>query len=261
MSQAISAKIDGEPLSSLPEHLYIPPNALEISLEAFEGPLDLLLYLVRRQNIDILNIPIAPITQQYMEYIQLMKRVNSDLASEYLVMASVLAEIKSRMMLPKSAQADDEDEADPRAQLVWKLQLYEQVKLASQALDNQFLVGRDIHLAQADIDHLSLTQPRPDLTWQSLTKALHAIIERVKQRQPHYVEKPALSVNERVNWLDDRLAQAGSLRFEDCFDIAEGRAGIVISFLAILEMLRDSMVELWQSQPLGPVYLRKGDGQ
>jgi len=256
MSDTIIAKVQGEPYRELPQNLYIPPHALEVVLDIFEGPLDFLLYLVKQQNIDILDIPIAMITQQYMNYINLMQATRFDLASEYLVMASVLTEIKSRMMLPKKPEIEEQEE-DPRAELVRKLQLYEKGKQASEVLDKQWIVDRDVYIVQTAVDHLSLEKPTPTLQWESLAAALQNLIKRAEKHKPHQLATDRqLSLTDRIQRIRALLSQRYFVSFQDCFDDREGRQGLVVSFLAMLEVLRYDTVALVQARPLDPVYIR-----
>ena len=248
------ALVQGEPLTVIPQDLYIPPDALLVFLEAFEGPLDLLLYLIKRQNIDILNIPIAAITRQYMEYIHLMENLELELAAEYLVMASMLAEIKSRMLLPRPVSEDDED--DPRAELVRRLQEYEQFKQAAEDLDALDRVERDIHLTSIDIPKLDIDVPLPEVLLTDLVSAFRDVVNRAEQFASHHVEREPLSVRERMVIVLERLRADEFTRFTDFFDPEEGRMGVVVSFIAILELLKESLIEIVQSKPYAPIYVK-----
>jgi segregation and condensation protein A len=248
------ALVQGEPLTVIPQDLYIPPDALLVFLEAFEGPLDLLLYLIKRQNIDILNIPIAAITRQYMEYIQLMDHLELELAAEYLVMASMLAEIKSRMLLPRPIVADDED--DPRAELVRRLQEYEQFKQAAEDLDALQRLERDIHLTSIDIPRLEIDVPLPDVLLSDLVNAFRDVVNRAEQFASHHVEREPLSVRERMVMVLARLRADEFTSFTDFFEPSEGRMGVVVSFIAILELLKESLIEIVQSKPYAPIYVK-----
>jgi segregation and condensation protein A len=248
------ALVQGEPLTVIPQDLYIPPDALQIFLEAFEGPLDLLLYLIKRQNIDILNIPIAAITRQYMEYINLMGDIELELAGEYLVMASMLAEIKSRMLLPRPVLDDDED--DPRAELVRRLQEYEQFKQAAEDMEALERLERDIHLTSIDIPKMDIDVPLPDVILSELMNAFRDVVNRAEQFASHHVEREPLSVRERMVRVLERINADDFTSFTDFFDPSEGRMGVVVSFIAILELLKESMIEIVQSKPYGPIYVK-----
>ena len=248
------ALVQGEPLTVIPQDLYIPPDALLVFLEAFEGPLDLLLYLIKRQNIDILNIPIAAITKQYMEYIHLMKQLELELAAEYLVMASMLAEIKSRMLLPRPIETDDED--DPRAELVRRLQEYEQFKQAAEDLDALDRLERDIFPTSIDIPRFEIDVPLPGVSLQDLMNAFRDVVNRAEQFAAHHVEREPLSVRERMVVVLERISVEEFTSFTDFFDPAEGRMGVVVSFIAILELLKESLIELVQAAPYAPIYVR-----
>ena len=248
------ALVQGEPLTVIPQDLYIPPDALLVFLEAFEGPLDLLLYLIKRQNIDILNIPIAAITRQYMEYIALMENLELELAAEYLVMASMLAEIKSRMLLPRPTQSEDED--DPRAELVRRLQEYEQFKQAAEDLDALDRLERDIHLTSIDIPRFDIDIPLPEVSLVDLMSAFRDVVNRAEQFASHHVEREPLSVRERMVIVLDRINAEKFTSFNDFFDPAEGRMGVVVSFIAILELLKESLIELIQNEPFAPIYVK-----
>ena len=248
------ALVQGEPLTVIPQDLYIPPDALLVFLEAFEGPLDLLLYLIKRQNIDILNIPIAPITKQYMEYIHLMEKLELELAAEYLVMASMLAEIKSRMLLPRPVESEDED--DPRAELVRRLQEYEQYKKAAEDLDALDRLEREIHLTSIDIPKLEIDVPLPEVNLNDLMSAFRDVVNRAEQFASHHVDREPLSVRERMVIVLERINAENFTAFTDFFAPEEGRMGVVVSFIAILELLRESLIELVQSEPYAPIYVK-----
>ncbi len=248
------ALIQGEPLTMIPQDLYIPPDALQIFLEAFEGPLDLLLYLIKRQNIDILNIPIADITKQYMQYIDLMENLELELAAEYLVMASMLAEIKSRMLLPRPTSEDDED--DPRAELIRRLQEYEQFKKAAEDLDALPREERDVFMPQPEMPEIKSEIPLPDVSIKDLLAAFRDVVNRAEQFASHHIEREPLSVRERMTIVLGRLKSSGYTEFKDFFDVEEGRMGVVVSFLAILELVKESMIDLVQNEPYAPIYVR-----
>jgi len=249
------ALVNGEPLLALPEDLYIPPDALEVFLDTFEGPLDLLLYLIRRQNLDILNIPIADITRQYMEYVELMKELKLELAAEYLVMAALLCEIKSRMLLPRPIESDDED-ADPRAELVRRLQEYERFRQAAQDLDALPRIGRDCFPVQAEVPpgHVHRVPPSVDLS--ELLLALRGVLARADLFTSHRVEREPLSLRERMSQVMERLQQRDFTPFVELFDCTEGRAGVVVTFLAVLELLKASILDLVQGEPFAPIRVR-----
>lgn len=253
--QSPFAIVLGEPLLTLPRDLYIPPDALEIFLDTFEGPLDLLLYLIRRQNLDILDIPIAKITAQYMEYVELMKELKLELAAEYLVMAAMLCEIKSRMLLPRPESATDH-EADPRAELVRRLQEYERFKQAAQDLDALPRLERDCFPVLAHLPSGHLPRIPPSVELNEVLVALREVLGRADLFTSHRVERESLSLRERMSWVLNRLQRGGFVPFVELFDIGEGRAGIVVSFLAILELMKATTLELVQSEPYAPIHVR-----
>lgn len=248
------ALVQGEPLTVIPQDLYIPPDALLVFLEAFEGPLDLLLYLIKRQNIDVLNIPIAAITRQYMEYIHLMEELELELAAEYLVMASMLAEIKSRMLLPRPISTDDED--DPRAELIRRLQEYEQFKKAAEDLDALDRLEREIHLTNIEIPAFEIDMPLPQVQIKDLLAAFRDVVNRAEQFASHHVEREPLSVRERMVSVLEKISADEFTSFYDFFDASEGRMGVVVSFLAILELIKESLIEMVQSEPYAPIYVK-----
>ena len=248
------ALVQGEPLTVIPQDLYIPPDALLVFLEAFEGPLDLVLYLIKRQNIDVLNIPIAVITRQYMEYIHLMEKLELELAAEYLVMASMLAEIKSRMLLPRPTESSDED--DPRAELIRRLQEYEQFKKASEDLDALDRLEREIHLTNIEIPTFEIDMPLPEVQIKDLLAAFRDVVNRAEQFASHHVEREPLSVRDRMVRVLERISSEEFTSFYDFFEAYEGRMGVVVSFLAILELLRESLIELVQTEPYAPIYVK-----
>lgn len=245
-------RVNGERLSQLPSDLYIPPDALEVFLETFEGPLDLLLYLIRKQNLDILDIPVLKITQQYMEYIRLMRELRLELAAEYLVMAAWLAEIKSRILLPKPPAHDDETGGDPRMELVRRLQEYERFKTAAENLDAMPRVGREIAVVQARPDKIEVARPQPAPGLRELMLALRDVLLRAELFTRHTIAREPLSVRERMSSVLDRV-RSGPVRFEDLIDLEEGRAGVVVCLLAILELAKSSMLEITQAGPFLPV--------
>jgi len=254
------ARVRGEPLLELPRDLYIPPQALEVVLESFEGPLDLLLYLIRRQNLDILDIPIAEITRQYMEYVELMRELRLELAAEYLVMAAMLAEIKSRMLLPRPAAPQDEEE-DPRAELIRRLQEYEQFKQAAGDLDALPRVGRDLFPLRVQAPRDDRPPPRPRVGVADLLGALQEVLRRARLEEHHHVQREELSVRERMTRVLDRIAEAeDGVAFTSLFTLEEGRRGVVVTFLALLELLKLGLLECIQSTPFGPIQVRAAGG-
>jgi len=250
------AIVRGEPLLQMPQDLYIPPDALEVFLEAFEGPLDLLLYLIRRQNLDILDIPIAEITRQYMEYIDMMRDLmRLELAAEYLLMAAILGEIKSRLLLPRPP-LEEGLEDDPRAELVRRLQEYERFKKAAEDIDVLPRLERDTVVAQADIGERNVIKLPPPLDLKEMLLALKDVLHRAELFGHHAIKREPLSVRQRMGELLSRLESTTFLRFETLFDPAEGRLGVVVTFLAMLELAKEMLVEIVQEQPLAPIYLR-----
>lgn len=249
------ALVQGRPLLTLPQDLYIPPDALEVFLDAFAGPLDLLLYLIKRQNLDILDIPIASITDQYMDYVELMKGLKLELAAEYLVMAAMLAEIKSRMLLPRPS-ASGEDDEDPRAELIRRLQEYERFKQAAQGLDELPRLERDVFTAQAEFPPGHLRRIPPEVDLRELLIALRGVLARAELFTSHRVEKESLSLRERMLLVLDRVRGGGFLPFAALFEVIEGRAGVVVTFLAILELIKSATLELVQTEPFAPIHVR-----
>ncbi|PKM42542.1 MAG: segregation/condensation protein A [Gammaproteobacteria bacterium HGW-Gammaproteobacteria-1] len=249
------AIVMGSPLTELPKDLYIPPQALEVFLEAFEGPLDLLLYLIRRQNLDVLDIPIAEITHQYMEYVELMKVVNLELAAEYLVMAAMLAEIKSRMLLPRPAGADDEEE-DPRAELVRRLQEYERYKKAAEDVDQLPRVDRDTFPVSVEVPHREVVRTHPEVDLKELLLAIADVIRRAEMFAHHHIRREPLSVRERMSQVLEALTADHFTEFTTLFRVDEGRRGVVVTLLAILELIKQSLVELIQTEPFGPIHVK-----
>ncbi len=249
------ATVLGKQWLELPQDLYIPPDALEVFLDAFEGPLDFLLYLIKKQNLDILDIPIARITEQYLEYIALMEGLRFELAAEYLVMAASLAEIKSRMLLPRPPAVDGDEVEDPRAELVRRLQEYERYKKAAEKIDNLPRMERDTVRAYVDLPELSQTRPLPTVELKELLLAFQDVLQRATLVKKHLVRMEPLSVRERMSDILQILGQE-LIEFHRLFTVAEGRAGVVVSFLAVLELLRNSAIEIVQAEPLSPIYLR-----
>jgi segregation and condensation protein A len=249
------AMVQGAPLLTLPQDLYIPPDALEVFLDAFEGPLDLLLYLIRRQNLDILDIPIAAITEQYMEYVDLMKELKLELAAEYLVMAAMLAEIKSRMLLPRPPNEVDEDE-DPRAELIRRLQEYERFKQAAQDLDGLPRLERDLFVSHAEVPPGHANRLPPDVDLREVLLALRGVLARADLFTSHRVERESLSLRERMSLVLERVRGGSFVQFIELFDVTEGRAGVVVTFLALLELIKSATLELVQSEAFAPIHVR-----
>ena len=254
------AVVSGEPVTELPRDLYIPPHALEVFLEAFEGPLDLLLYLIRRQNLDILNIPIAEISKQYTRYIELMHEMQFELAGEYLVMAATLAEIKSRMLLPRSTEEEDGEEEDPRAELVRRLQEYERFKQAAADIDALERLERDVTLVSAEVEERNVVTKLPDITLKELLLAFKDAMERSEMFAHHHIQREPLSVRERMTAVLVKLRGERYLEFSHLFDPAEGRMGVTVTFLAILELLKESLINVVQSEAYGPIHVAPADG-
>jgi len=249
------AVVDGEPVTTLPQDLYIPPYALKVFLEAFEGPLDLLLYLIRRQNIDVLDIPIAEITKQYVQYIEVMKELQLELAGEYLLMAAMLAEIKSRMLLPRPEVVDDE-EADPRAELVRRLQEYERFKKAAEDISDLPRLERDVFVASADAPERKVVTALPDVTMKELLLAFHDVLRRAEMFSRHHIQREPLSVRQRMSEILTRIKANTFTQFVDLFDHEEGRMGVAVTFIAVLELLKESVIEVVQSEQFAPLHVR-----
>lgn len=249
------ALVQGQPVTEVPHDLYIPPDALEIILEAFEGPLDLLLYLIRRQNLDILDIPITEITKQYIEYIEMLQDMQFELAAEYLVMAAILAEIKSRMLLPRPS-SDEDEESDPRAELVRRLQEYERFKQAAEDLDELPRVGRDFALTQAYMENKTVVKVPPKVELRELLSALRDVLSRAELFTSHQIAGEPLSVRERMSRIMSALDGSSYLEFHYLFDAEEGRMGVVVSFLALMELIREQLVDLVQNEPFGQIYIK-----
>jgi segregation and condensation protein A len=249
------ALVAGEPVTQLPQDLYIPPFALEVFLEAFEGPLDLLLYLIRRQNLDILNIPIAEITTQYVQYIELMKELQLELAGEYLLMAAMLAEIKSRMLLPRIG-ADQDEEADPRAELVRRLQEYERYKQAATDLDGIPRLERDFFQAGAEVTERNVVTRLPDLTLKELLLAFRDVLTRAEMLAHHHIRREPLSVRQRMSEVLLKVQAGTFAEFRDLFDPQEGRMGVTVTFLSLLELLKEGLIEVVQTEAFAPIHVR-----
>ncbi len=248
-------RVKGQLFMDLPKDLYIPPDALEVFLETFEGPLDLLLYLIRKHNLDILDIPIAQVTAQYLQYVEMMQTFQLELAGEYLVMAATLAEIKSRMLLPRSAEMEEEVE-DPRAELIRRLQIYEQFKQAAQDLDDLPRLERDTFEVNATMPEYAAKKQHPPVMLQELLLALSDVLKRADMSSQHHVQFETLTVREAMAFVLDTVNTQDFTPFEKLFRPDTGRLGVIVTFLALLELLRESMLELVQAEPFGPIHVR-----
>jgi len=253
------AIVQGAPYTELPRDLYIPPDALEVILDAFEGPLDLLLYLIRRQNLDILDIPIAEVTAQYMQYIEMVSDLRFELAAEYLLMAAVLAEIKSRMLLPRPAEGEEE-ETDPRAELVRRLQEYERYKQAAQDIDALSQLGRDVFQAEVDFPDRQVLRRPPDVALREVLLAFREVLQRAALFTSHHVQREPLSLRERMSRVLEAVRGGGFVEFTQLFDITEGRLGVVVTFMALLELIKESLLELVQAESYGPIHVKARGG-
>jgi segregation and condensation protein A len=249
------AVVHGQPVLQIPQDLYIPPDALEVILDAFEGPLDLLLYLIRRQNLDILDIPVADITKQYVDYIAGMHEMRFELAADYLVMAAILAEIKSRMLLPRVTNEEGEEE-DPRAELVRRLQEYERFKKAAEDIDALPRLERDTTVVQAHVPERAVVRLPPPVDLKEMLLALRDVLKRAELFTQHAIKRDALSVRQRMGELLERLADGGFHRFESLFDASEGRLGVVVTFLGMLTLAKEQLLEIVQDAPLAPIYVK-----
>ncbi|MEH6503464.1 MAG: ScpA family protein [Cycloclasticus sp.] len=248
--------VDGKPFYELPDDLYIPPDALEVFLETFEGPLDLLLYLIKHQNLDILDIPVLKITEQYVEYIELMQNLRMELAAEYLVMAAMLAEIKSKMLLPKQ-QEEAEGEEDPRAELIRRLQEYERYKRAAEDIDALPRLYRDNFLATAELVIDKMDKPLPDVELSAILIAFQDVLKRAEKFTHHQIQREALSVRERMSRILAKLSETEEfLELHRFFSLREGRAGAVVTFLAVLELTKEGLVEIVQGEPLSEIWIK-----
>jgi segregation and condensation protein A len=250
------AKLYGEPVIELPSDLYIPPDALEVILEAFEGPLDLLLYLIRKENLDILDIPMAPLTRQYLEYVEIMRSKNLELAAEYLVMAAMLIEIKSRLLLPRPPAAEPSEE-DPRAELVRRLLEYERIKKAAQGLDELPQVGRDLIAISVWIEK-TVAERLPDVNPQDLAEAWRGLLHRAQMSRHHHISREELSVREHMSGILRSLRERRVMEFSELFDPRRGVAVLVVTFLALLELARELLIEITQSESFAPIYVKLG---
>lgn len=247
--------LNGEAILDLPKDLYIPPDALEIFLDAFEGPLDLLLYLIRRQNVDILDLPIAEITRQYMAYVDVLKGLRLELAADYLVMAAMLAEIKSRMLLPRPAELQGEEE-DPRAELVRRLQEYERFKRAAESMEAMPRLHRDHYPVSVELPQLHVDRPLPQVDLREMLLALKDVLLRSDNFASHHIRRETLSVRERMSRILARVSADQFTEFTTLFDATEGRLGVVVTFLAVLELIKEHVIELVQSEMYGPIHVK-----
>jgi segregation and condensation protein A len=250
------AVIDGEAMTQIPIDLYIPPDALEVFLDAFEGPLDLLLYLIKKQNLDILNINVFQITEQYMQYVDLMHGMQLELAAEYLVMAAMLAEIKSRMLLPRSSEADEDDEQDPRAELIRRLQEYEQFKTAAENLDEMPRVGRDIYITDEHQPDYQRPRMHPDVDMREILLALKDVLARADMFEQHEIQRETLSTRQRMADILETLNGIAFVPFVTLFDASEGRLGVVVTFLAVMELTKESLIDLVQNEAFAPIHIK-----
>ena len=250
------AVVMGQALTELPKDLYIPPQALEVFLEAFEGPLDLLLYLIKRQNLDILEIDVSRITEQYMQYVELMDAMRFELAAEYLLMAAMLAEIKSRMLLPRSTDIED-DEEDPRAQLIRRLQEYERFKKAAEDIEEMPRVERDTWVGNANPPDINRERPDPDVDMRELLVALGEVLRRADMFESHHIQREALSTRERMSQVLEQLSGRDHfVPFVSLFSAEEGRLGVIVTFLAVMELIKESLVEIVQTDNFGPIHVK-----
>jgi len=250
------AVVEGQPYTQIPQDLYIPPDALEVFLEAFEGPLDLLLYLIKRQNLDILNINVANITQQYMQYIELMKSLQLELAAEYLVMAAMLAEIKSRSLLPRHENLED-DEGDPRTELIRRLQEYERYKKAAADIDSMPRLERDIHVAGAEPPKVEHNRPLPEVTLKEMLLALSDALRRAEMFEHHSVQLERLSTREKMSHILSTLQEGNQfVPFVTLFSAEEGKLGVVVTFLAVMELIKESLIDIVQNETFGPIHIK-----
>ena len=248
------ALVQGEPLTVIPKDLYIPPDALEVILEAFEGPLDLLLYLIKRQNLNILEIPLEETTRQYMTYIDLMQNLKIELAAEYLLMAAMLAEIKSRMLLPRQAESEDED--DPRAELIRRLQEYERFKTAAQNIDELPRLRREIYLTDIEPPEIHQDRPVPEVDLRDLLFAFKDAMARADMYSHHHIQREGLSVRERMSNILSAISADGFTNYTTLFSIEEGRRGVVVTLLAILELVKEQLIDLVQADSFAPIHLK-----
>jgi chromatin segregation and condensation protein Rec8/ScpA/Scc1 (kleisin family) len=255
------AMVDGEPYTEVPRDLYIPPDALQVFLEAFEGPLDLLLYLIRKQNLDILDIPIAEITRQYMGYIDVMENLQLELAGEYLLMAAMLAEIKSRMLLPRAKTEDGQEEDDPRAELVRRLQEYERFKKAADDLDRLKRLERDVMPAMIEMVERRVVQLQPEVSLTEMLKAFREVVQRSAHFSHHQIQRERLSQRQRMAEILAMIENAEFVEFIRLFNPEEGRMGVTVTFMSILELMKEGMLDIVQAEPYAPLHVRKSMGR
>lgn len=251
------ALVNGEAYTDLPKDLYIPPDALEVILEAFEGPLDLLLYLIRRQNLDILEVNVADITHQYVAYVEMMNNLQFELAAEYLVMAAMLAEIKSRMLLPRNQEEEEDEGDDPRAALIRRLQEYERFKAAAEDIEEMPRMYRDVHQASADAPDRNLTRPDPEVDFKEILLALSEVLRRADMFESHQVEMERMSTRERMTQVLERLSEEKTfVPFVSLFSVSEGRLGVIVTFMAIMELIKESLVDIVQNESFGAIHVK-----
>ena len=252
--EIVMATVLGKDVTSMPEDLYVPPNSLKIFLDTFAGPLDFLLYLIKKQNLDILDIDVANITEQYISYIDLMEAFQIELAGDYLVMAAYLAELKSKMLLPRPEETEQEE--DPRAELMRRLQEYQRFKEAAERLDNMPRLNRDFFSAGAKLPEFETKIPLVELPLEELSFALSEVMRRVEQSKAHLINFEQLSTRERMTEVLERMKNESFIEFCSLFKAEEGKIGVVVTFLAVLELLKDSLIEIVQSEELGPIYIK-----
>ncbi|MGS2717611.1 segregation and condensation protein A [Eionea flava] len=251
------ALVNGEAYTDVPKDLYIPPDALEVILEAFEGPLDLLLYLIRRQNLDILEVNVSDITHQYVAYVEMMSNLQFELAAEYLVMAAMLAEIKSRMLLPRNQEEEEDEGNDPRAALIRRLQEYERFKSAAEDIEEMPRLYRDVHQASADAPDRNLTRPDPEVDFKEILLALSEVLRRADMFESHQVEMERMSTRERMTQVLERLSEEKTfVPFVSLFSVAEGRLGVIVTFMAIMELIKESLVDIVQNESFGAIHVK-----
>ncbi|MBT3697564.1 MAG: segregation/condensation protein A [Gammaproteobacteria bacterium] len=250
----VSIIFNGKKITDIPEDLFIPPEALRVIIEQFEGPLDLLLYLIKKQNIDVVDIPILPITNQYVEYINMMQQMQFELASDYLVMASTLAEIKSRMLVPN--EVEDDEEEDPRANLIKRLMEYQKYKDLSEQLDEIPRLNRDTFIVSKIFTNIEKKEYLPSIDLQELENAFQEVLKRAEIFASHEIQTETLSVRERMSLILDIINKNGTIKFIDCFTYEEGRMGVIVTFLAILELSKESLIDIVQNQDYSMIYLQ-----
>ena len=253
-SDQLEVKVNGSVITDIPDDLFIPPDALRVILEKFEGPLDLLLYLIKKQNIDIVDIPILPITNQYVEYINMMQQLEFELASDYLVMAATLAEIKSRMLVPN--ETEDEEEEDPRANLIKRLLEYQKYKDLSIKIDEVPRLNRDTFVISGILANFKKKETMPTIKMSQLQEAFHEVLKRAEINASHNIQTEVLSVRERMSKILDAINKQETISFIDCFDFNEGKMGAIVTFLAILEMVKENLIDIMQNKDFSMIYLQ-----